>query len=101
MSPNRHSCSLQSHIVSESRRNYHAGIITVVIISTELQCLKTGSLQAAIMKLSLGSNKFVDISSGLSQNWSFFCKFDQQKKTAWVKNGIPGFFVNFTRGGGT
>ena len=42
--------SLKSHVVrSESRRDYPAGIITVVIISIEQQSPKTGSLQAVIL----------------------------------------------------
>ena len=42
-----------------------------IYISIEQQCPKTGGLQAATLKLSLGPKQFVDISSGLSQNWSF------------------------------
>ena len=48
-------------------------------ISIEQKCPKTCSLQAAIPKLSLASKKFVDMSSGLSPNWSFSRKFDGQR----------------------
>ena len=46
---------------------------------TEQPCPKTGSLQAVIPKLSLGYKNIVDISSGLSQNWSFPPKSDGQR----------------------
>ena len=65
-------CSIKSHIVcSESRKDYPAGIVAVIIISIEQQCPKTGSLQAIIPKWSLGSNSFVDISPGLSKTGIF------------------------------
>ena len=79
------SCSPNFHIVRSGSRNYPAGIITIVIISLKQHCPKTGCLQAAILRFSLGSKMFVDISPGLSQNRSFDLQLPDKFRTILVQ----------------
>ena len=89
---------LKSHVVrSESRRDYPAGITTVVIISIEHKSPKTGSLQAAIPKLSPGPKKAFDVSSDFSKNWSFSENLTDKGSTTLVIT--KEFLVFFKLGG--